>query len=127
MLSYPLQTLLNFHTKPSTRSTSTTRRRPEIEPELAPIPQANDFRRKIEFIKDVVKEWVSNEGLGNSAMDRGGRLRWKGFRDTSSWGGKPQKQVWVTVGGRNGDTRVTCYVDPKKPWELLDEVETSRK
>ncbi|CRK32168.1 hypothetical protein BN1708_018932, partial [Verticillium longisporum] len=54
-LSYPLQTLLNFQTKPSARTTTTTRRRPEIPADLQGIPAANDFRRKIHFIKDVVK------------------------------------------------------------------------
>ncbi|KAI9171995.1 Cell cycle serine/threonine-protein kinase CDC5/MSD2 [Paramyrothecium foliicola] len=131
MLSYPLQTLLNFQTKPSstrsTRTTTTTRRRPEIDPELQGIPAANDFRHKVEFIKDVVKEWVSNGGLGNSSMSREGRLRWTGYRETFH-ATAPQKQVWVTVGARWGDQRLSTYVDPKKPWELLGEdVEKARK
>lgn len=129
MLSYPLQTLLNFQAKPSaTRSTrtTTTRRRPEIDPELQGIPAANDFRRKVEFIKDVVKEWVSNGGLGNSSMSREGRLRWMGHRETFH-ATAPQKQVWVTVGARWGDSRLSTYVDPRKPWELGEEVEKTRK
>jgi serine/threonine protein kinase len=130
MLSYPLQTLLNFQAKPSaarsTRTTSTTRRRPEIDPELQGIPAANDFRRKVEFIKDVIKEWVSNGGLGNSSMTREGRLRWMGHRETFH-ATAPQKQVWVTVGARWGDQRLSTYVDPRKPWELGEEVEKTRK
>lgn len=130
MLSYPLQTLLNFQAKPSaTRSTrtTTTRRRPEIDPELQGIPTANDFRRKIEFIKNVVKEWVANGGLGNSSMDRENRLRWTGYREIVH-ATSPQKHVWVTVGSRWGDQRLSTYVDPKKPWELGEEVEsTSRR
>ncbi|CAI4216238.1 unnamed protein product [Parascedosporium putredinis] len=100
VLSYPLQTLLNFQTKPtaarSTRSaTTSTRRRPEIAPELQGIPAANDFRRKVDFIKRVVKEWVGNGGLGNSSMSREGRLRWTGYRETVNVP-IPQKHVWVT-------------------------------
>lgn len=124
MLSYPLQTLLNFHSR-STRSTATSRRRPEIDPEIQGIPNANDFRRKIEFIKNVVKEWVTNGGLGNSSMARETRLRWTGFRETVNTQ-IPQKHFWVTIGARWGDEqRITTFVDPRKPWELGEEVETS--
>ncbi|KAK5987611.1 Cell cycle serine/threonine-protein kinase CDC5/MSD2 [Cladobotryum mycophilum] len=129
-LSYPLQTLLNFQAKSATsrttRTATTARRRPEIDPELQGIPVANDFRRKIEFIKNVVKEWVANEGLGNSSMSRESRLRWTGFRETISTT-SPQKHVWVTIGARWGDQRISTYVDPLKPWELGEEVENSRK
>lgn len=81
LLSYPLQTLLNFGTtsKATMRSASNpSRRRPEIPAELQGVPAANDFRRKIEFIRDVVREWVANEGIGNSDTSREGRLRWGG-------------------------------------------------
>jgi hypothetical protein len=129
MLSYPLQTLLNFQSK-STNSrsgrTTTSRRRPEIDPELQGIPAANDFRRKIEFIKNVVKEWVANGGIGNSSMNRNTRLRWTGYREIASVV-EPQKHVWVTVGARGGDQRLTTYVDLRKPWELGEEVESSKK
>lgn len=129
MLSYPLQTLLNFQAKPSASRagrTSTTRRRPEIDPELQGIPTSNDFRRKIEFIKNVVKEWVVNGGLGNSSMSRESRLRWTGYRETIN-ANAPQKHVWVTVGARWGDQRITTYVDAQRPWELGEDVESSRK
>ncbi|KAK7432590.1 Cell cycle serine/threonine-protein kinase cdc5/MSD2 [Neonectria magnoliae] len=129
MLSYPLQTLLNFQSKPSaarTGRTSTTRRRPEIDPNLQGIPAANDFRRKISFVKDVVKEWVSNGGMGNSDMSREGRLRWGGFRETIH-ANAPQKHVWVTVGARWGDQRLSTYVDPRRPWELGEDVDTSKR
>ena len=119
MLSYPLQTLLNFQSKTSS-TRSTTRRRPEIDPELQGIPAANDFRRKIEFIKNVVKEWVSNKGIGNSSMKRESRLRWMGYREIASVT-EPQKQVWVTIGARWGDSRISTYVDLRKPWELGEE------
>lgn len=130
MLSYPLQTLLNFQSKPgcmrSTRSTATSRRRPEIDPDMQGIPAANDFRRKIEFVKNVVKEWVANGGLGNSAMSREERLRWTGFRETANVT-EPQKQVWVTIGARWGDQRLSTFVDPRKPWELGEDAESGRK
>ena len=131
VLSYPLQTLLNFQTKPnatrSTRSTTaSTRRRPEIPPELQGIPAANDFRRKVDFVKRVVKEWVSNGGLGNSSMSRESRLRWTGFRETVNVP-IPQKHVWVTVGARWGDRRLTAYVDPRKPEEIGEDIDESRR
>ncbi|KAL2685035.1 hypothetical protein Neosp_006130 [[Neocosmospora] mangrovei] len=130
MLSYPLQTLLNFQAKPTApragRTTTTTRRRPEIAPDLQGIPAANDFRRKIIFIKDVVKEWVTNGGLGNSQMSREARLRWGGYRENIS-SHLPQKHVWVTVGARWGDQRISTYVDARKPWELGEDVDPSKK
>jgi hypothetical protein len=131
MLSYPLQTLLNFQTKAtasrSGRTASSSLRRPEIELELQGIPAANDFRRKVEFIKNVVKEWAGNGGLGNSAMGKESRLRWTGFRETVNVT-IPQKHVWVTVGARGGDQRLTSYVDPRRPNEIGDDVEeTSAK
>ncbi|KAF6840045.1 plk plk-unclassified protein kinase [Colletotrichum plurivorum] len=130
MLSYPLQTLLNFQTKPSaartTRTTTTSRRRPEIPAELQGIPAANDFRRKIEFIKNAVKEWTTNGGLGNSAMDRAHRMRWGGHRETVM-GNTPIKGVWVTVGARWGDTRLSAYIDPTNPLEMGEEIDESKK
>ncbi|KAF4122591.1 POLO box duplicated region [Geosmithia morbida] len=129
MLSYPLQTLLNFHSKPtisrSTR-TSTTRKRPEIDPELQGIPTANDFRNKIYFIKSVVKEWVANGGLGNSSMSRESRLRWTGYRELVN-AQVPQKHVWVTVGARWGDERITTLVDPRRPSDLGEDLDKSGK
>ncbi|KAG6027152.1 hypothetical protein E4U41_001038 [Claviceps citrina] len=120
-LSYPLQTLLNFQSKPSARPAS-TRKRPEIDPELQGIPAANDFRRKIEFIRNVVREWVTNGGLGNSSMSRATRLRWTGHREVVNTT-TPQKHVWVTIGARWGDQRLSTLVDPRKPWELGEDVD----
>lgn len=125
-LSYPLQTLLNFSVRSgSSRTASTTRRRPEIDPEIQGIPAANDFRRKVEFIKTIVKEWVTNGGLGNSDMTRDSRLRWTGYRESVGIIA-PQKHVWVTIGARGGDSRYTCYVDGKRPWELGEEVDAKK-
>jgi hypothetical protein len=128
MLSYPLQTLLNFQAKPTVvrgARTASSRRRPEIEPEKQGIPAANDFRRKVEFMKSVVKEWVVNGGMGNSSMSRETRLRWTGCRETVL--AAPQKHVWVTVGARWGDERLSAYVDPRKPSELGADIDESKK
>ncbi|TQV95906.1 hypothetical protein V2A60_001072 [Cordyceps javanica] len=126
-LSYPLQTLLNFQSpsRATNNPTRSTRKRPEIDPALQGIPAANDFRRKIDFIRSVVKEWVANGGLGNSSMAREHRLRWRGHRETIH-STAPQKHVWVTIGSRWGDQRISTLVDPLKPWELGDEVEAKK-
>lgn len=130
VLSYPLQTLLNFSTKPAARPTrstqsSTSRRRPEISPMLQGVPAANDFRRKVDFIKTVVKEWVANGGMGNSEMSRERRLKWTGYRETKTSG--PSKHVWVTIGARWGDERLSAMVDPKNPHELGMDVEEKKR
>ncbi|KAI1630562.1 kinase-like domain-containing protein [Biscogniauxia mediterranea] len=126
VLSYPLQTLLNFAAKPAairpTRNAA-ARKRPEINPMMQGVPAANDLRRKIEFIRDIVREWVANGGLGNSHMDRERRLRWMGHRETVHSG--PSKHVWVTIGARWGDVRYSAVVDPRRPGELGGEVESS--
>ncbi|KAI0013468.1 kinase-like protein [Xylariaceae sp. FL0662B] len=125
VLSYPLQTLLNFATKPAIRPTrNVTRKRPEINPMLQGIPVANNLRQKIEFIKNIVKEWVANGGLGNSNMTREHRQQWTGCRETVHSG--PSKHVWVTIGARWGDERFSAVVDPKKPGELGGEVEAKK-
>jgi hypothetical protein len=117
-LSYPLQTLLNFMSKPK----SNTRRRIEIDPMIQGIPQANHFRKKIEFIRLVVKEWVSNGGLGNSNMEPEGRLRWNGCREVVNVKA-PYKHVWVTVGARKGDDRRVAWFDPQKPDAIVPDIE----
>jgi len=121
-LSYPLQTLLNFMSKPSRSAKSTTRKRPEINPMLQGIPQANDFRKKVEFIRSVVKEWVTNGGLGISDMTPAGRLRWNGNRELVNVK-VPYKHVWVTVGGKNGDERKVVWFNPRKPDELVPDMQ----
>lgn len=135
VLSYPLQTLLNFATpanNPTSSSSATgagTRRRcrPEISAELKYIPTANHFRRKVEFIRDVVREWTANGGIGNSDMDREHRLRWTGVRETRGVP-NPAKHVWVTIGARAGDERRTAYVDPCRPADIGEDIdETARK
>ncbi|KAI1333387.1 Pkinase-domain-containing protein [Xylariaceae sp. FL0255] len=123
VLSYPVQTLLNFTSKPAVRPTrNPTKKRPEINPNLQGIPAANDFRRKIEFILCIVKEWIANNGMGNSRMDRENRLLWRGSRESMHSG--LSKHIWVTIGARWGDTRYSAMIDPKKPGELGVEVES---
>ncbi|KAL2255920.1 hypothetical protein VTK26DRAFT_2482 [Humicola hyalothermophila] len=131
VLSYPLQTLLNFGvgSSSSRRPGSTSaaaavggRRRPEIPPELQGIPAANQFRKKIEFVRDVVREWTANRGIGNSAMGRESRLRWLGVRETRNVQ-IPAKHVWVTIGARWGDRRVAAMVDPRRPDEIGEDLE----
>lgn len=124
VLSYPLQTLLNFATVP--KQPATGRRRPEIQPELRGIPAANQFRQKVEFIRDVVREWNANGGIGNSDMSREGRLRWAGVRETRNVPA-PAKHVWVTIGARWGDQRLAAYVDPRRPCEIGPDIDESRK
>lgn len=130
VLSYPLQTLLNFSVAPrsqagsSSSSSSSLRRgfRPEISPELRGIPAANQFRRKIEFVRDMVREWTANGGVGNSDMSRERRLRWTGVRETRHVQ-IPAKHVWVSIGARWGDERRSCFVDPRRPAVLGEDVD----
>ncbi|KAI0452775.1 Pkinase-domain-containing protein [Xylaria acuta] len=123
ILSHPVQTLLNFTTKSATRpARNPTRKRPEIDPEIQGIPGANDFRRKIEFIVGIIKEWTTNNGLGNSRMGREHRLMWMGSRESVHSG--PSKHVWVTIGARWGDCRYSAVVDPKNPGVLGEEIQS---
>ncbi|KAK4158478.1 hypothetical protein C8A00DRAFT_39197 [Chaetomidium leptoderma] len=150
VLSYPLQTLLNF-AKPSaaprraassstnsssgnsnsggslrSSTTTTSRHRPEIRPDLKGIPEANQFRRKIEFVRDVVAEWTANGGLGNSDLSRARRLRWLGMREITT-GGTLAKHVWVTIGARGGDERLATMVDLRRPGVMGEDVDERRR
>lgn len=60
-------------------------------------------------------------------MSRETRLRWTGYRELVNMT-IPQKHVWVTIGARWGDQRLSTLVDPRKPWELgEEEVDSSKK
>ncbi|RFU23705.1 hypothetical protein B7463_g12635, partial [Scytalidium lignicola] len=120
-LSYPLQTLLNFMPKAARSARSSTRAYPQIDPMLQGIPQANEFRQKIEFIRLIIKEWVSNGGMGNSDMEPKGRLRWSGNRELVNVKA-PYKHVWVTVGARSGDDRRVAWFDPKRPEAIVPDI-----
>ncbi|KLU91162.1 PLK protein kinase [Magnaporthiopsis poae ATCC 64411] len=133
VLSYPLQTLLNFNVSSAktVRAGNPTWRRPEIAPEMRDIPAANDFRRKIEFMRSVVREWIAGGGVGSGDRSPQGRLRWKGHRMTeraqTSPGAPPgmQKHVWVTIGALHGDFRATAWFDPKNPNDIKPDVDES--
>ena len=127
VLSYPLQTMLNMNRASSSAPATSRsgRTRPEISPDIRAIPEANDFRRKVEFVRLVVREWVSNGGIGNARMDRDHRIRWLGSRETFGITA-PQKHVWVSIGARWGDQSVSCLVDPRNPAELGQEIDVSR-
>lgn len=125
VLSYPLKTLLNFAKKHSP-STQTNKYRPEIGKDVQGIPEANGFRDKIQFIHEIVKEWVKNGGLGMSDMSRDGRLIWKGARQTNNID-LVTKHVWVTVGARGHDERHAVWVDCRNPARLLGDIEENKK
>lgn len=59
-------------------------------------------------------------------MSREARLRWMGHRELVN-ATIPSKHVWVTIGARWGDQRLSTLVDPRKPWELGEDVESSKK
>lgn len=86
------------------------------------IPQANEFRKKVEFIRSVVKEWVNNGGRGISDMTPEGRLRYNGNRELVNVK-VPYKHVWVSVGGRNGDDRRVAWFNPRKPGDLIPDIQ----
>jgi hypothetical protein len=86
------------------------------------IPRANDFRRKVEFILDITREWIKNNGLGNSQMEPGQRLRWLGHREKENVK-IPYKHVWATVGARGGDERRVAWFDPRKPEQIVPDME----
>ncbi|KAJ2900506.1 uncharacterized protein MKZ38_002411 [Zalerion maritima] len=127
VLSYPLQTMLNMN-RSSAASSGTSRSgrtRPQISPEIRVIPEANDFRHKVEFVRQVVREWVSHGGIGNARTDRDNRIRWLGSREAFGITA-PQKHVWVSVGARWGDQSVSCFVDPRYPSELGQEIDFAK-
>lgn len=111
-------------TKPSTRNGTTTRRRGiQVDPMIQGIPAANDFRRKVEFIRTIVGEWINNGGIGCSSMDPETRLRWLGYRELVNVK-VPYKHVWVTVGAHGGDDRRVAWFDPRDASKVVPDIET---
>ena len=108
--------------KPSRPGKTVNRKRPEIDPMIQGIPQANEFRKKIEFIRLIVKEWVHNGGKGISDMTPEARLRWDGNRELVNVK-VPYKHVWVCVGGANGDARRVAWFNPRKPLEVVPDIQ----
>lgn len=126
VLSYPLQTLLNF-TLSHSNTVSSTKYRPEIPKKLQGIPNANGFRAKMLFVYKIVREWVTNGGMGMSDMSRDGRLKWDGARQSKNVAEFVTKHVWVTVGARGQDSRHAVWVDCRKPTELLEDIDEGKK
>lgn len=109
--------------KPSTRNGMASRRRAiQVDPMIQGIPAANDFRRKVEFIKAIVGEWITNGGIGQSAMEPESRLRWLGNRELVNVK-VPFKHVWVTVGAYGGDDRRVAWFDPREPSQVVPDIE----
>lgn len=125
VLSHPLQTLLNF-ALPHKSQSQANKYRPEIARELQDIPEANGFRPKIQFVHTIVKEWVSNGGMGMSDMSREGRLMWNGARQTKNVE-LVTKHVWVTVGARGRDSRHAVSVDCRNPTMLLEDIDENKR
>jgi len=50
------------------------------------------------------------------------RLRWMGLRDVVNVR-SPYKHVWATVGARGGDERRVAWFDPRRPAEMVPDME----
>ena len=104
-LSYPTNLMLLGRNK-SNRRLATH--------EFEAIIISNQFQKKLVFIKRLVNHWISHNGLGNGAEGMSNTFRWDGLREKSTAG--PLKQVWVSLGAREGDLdRVVTDFDPMNP------------
>lgn len=66
--------------------------------ELGQIVGANMLREKLEFLLQIVEQWIAGGGLGCSKTDNTG-MQWQGL-----WVKDHAKKVdWVTVGRWGGD------------------------
>ena len=73
------------------------------------VIKANELRQKLEFVRDIIKTWIDNGGLG--CMTPGTqRLTWTGLAERGG-SNKKQKLVWVTVGAKGGDERFEQIVE----------------
>ncbi|KAL2837062.1 hypothetical protein BJY01DRAFT_221359 [Aspergillus pseudoustus] len=77
-----------------------------LDERIKDVLEANSFLQKVGFIKDVLKNWIRQGGLGGRPSHE--RIRtemfWEGAQErmqSSSGGGS--KFVWVTVGAPGGD------------------------
>ncbi|KZF26095.1 Pkinase-domain-containing protein [Xylona heveae TC161] len=68
------------------------------------VIKANQFERKLYFIENVVLQWLANKGLGRQDLTQ--KIKWEGMQEKTA-SGKRGKLVWVTVGARGEDVRVT--------------------
>lgn len=77
------------------------------------ILDANSFLSKIDFVRDVLNNWIQSGRLGGwpETSDKNGSeggpfdMYWSGTQERSSSGGK---YVWVTVGAPGGDGEYVC-------------------
>ncbi|KAI2785980.1 hypothetical protein POX_h09745 [Penicillium oxalicum] len=82
-----------------------------VEDRIRDILEANSFLEKINFIRDVLKDWITFGRLGGrppSTSASGQELvstemLWRGTQDRSPGGSNGTKFVWVTVGAPDGD------------------------
>lgn len=82
-----------------------------VEDRIRDILEANSFLEKINFIRDVLKDWITFGRLGGrppSTSASGQELVstemfWRGTQDRSPGGSNGTKFVWVTVGAPDGD------------------------
>jgi hypothetical protein len=51
-----------------------------------------------------------------------GRLRWNGSRELVNVK-VPYKHVWATVGGKKGDERRVVWFNPRKPNEIVPDMQ----
>jgi hypothetical protein len=73
--------------------------------EFGDVMEANRFRSKMTFVRDVIGEWIALGGVGRGFEDPDKELKhWKGPREKRTGKKDPAtKLVWVTVGARGGD------------------------
>ncbi|KAH0536309.1 hypothetical protein FGG08_006802 [Glutinoglossum americanum] len=73
--------------------------------EFSDVMEANRFRSKMSFVRDVIGEWIALGGIGRGVDDPDKDLRrWTGPRERRTAKKDPTtKMVWVTVGARGGD------------------------
>lgn len=72
------------------------------------------------FIRNVVGEWIRNEGVGKCDLSKEGRLRWNGSRGGARG---VMKHVWTTVGASGGDQRRVAMFDCERPEVIHDDIQ----
>lgn len=89
-MNAPIDTLLEAAARPDTDDNR-----------LGEMVRANMFRQKLEFLLQIVQQWIAGGGLGCSTGDPStDQMQWTGL-----WAKDHAKKVdWVTVGRYGGDT-----------------------
>jgi len=68
------------------------------------VMEANRFHIKMQFVLEVICEWILLEGVGRGFEDPDKELKqWVGPREKRVGRGGSTKLVWVTIGARGGD------------------------